>query len=377
MVSQFAINKKYAVSVVVVFLVSIVIGIGCANAAQTNEELMHAHYAGRVLTLINNYPPGGGTDVWASTFINHLGRHIPGNPTIVMEHRGGAAGVVGQRYLAEVRRPDGYSLGALGGNMVSSQATLTKDIPDTADHRILGIIAGFGDVTLTAGHTSVFPEAGRSVVPGMDKWYFGIQERDATLVRSFAQFEMLGLEHGREYQFIYGYSSGSAVQLAIEQQEVSAIFIAVAPFMGQFTENMVEPGMGVALWQDGLETAAGLIRHPAIPEIPTFDEVYYEATGRAPSGEGYDFKRWRNKGNAVMRTLVFPPGTPDFIIEGMRTAVANMLDDPLYLDDQERIFGTREPLAIVGADAEAIIHEVIDGAERFMTYIDEVFEIVQ
>jgi len=351
---------------------------GCSETAEkTLEQRMEEYYSGKIITLINNYDLGGGTDVWASTFINHLGKHIPGHPIIIMEHHGGAAGLVGQRYLAEVCKPDGYFLGALGGNMVSSEATRTKDVPASASHSVLGVVAGFGDVTLTAGSTKTFPEAGLSVKPGMDKWFFGIQEKDATLVRSYAQFDLLGLKYDKDYKFIWGYSSGSAVQLACGQGETSALFIAIAPFIGQFTVNMVETGNGTALWQDGMEIPGGLVRHPAVPNVPLFDEVYKQATGKDVSGIGYEFTRWRNKANAVMRTLAFPPKTPDWIVEGMRNAVAEMLKDPAYLDDQEKIFGTRESVALVGKDAEAMISEVLGSSAEYIEYIDSVFSIVE
>ena len=54
-------------------------------------------YTGKHLTVLVNYEVGGPTDIEARAFARHIGKHIPGNPTIIAQNMGGAAGLVGAK----------------------------------------------------------------------------------------------------------------------------------------------------------------------------------------------------------------------------------------------------------------------------------------
>ena len=80
----------------------------CASpaAAQT-------FYAGKTLSILVNYDAGGPTDIEARVLARHLGKHIPGNPDIIVRNMGGAAGLVGAKWLGEVAARDGLTAGYL------------------------------------------------------------------------------------------------------------------------------------------------------------------------------------------------------------------------------------------------------------------------
>lgn len=70
-------------------------------------------YAGKSLTILVNYDAGGPTDLEARLLSRHLGRHIAGNPRIIVQNMGGAGGIVGAKYLGEIAPRDGTMLGIL------------------------------------------------------------------------------------------------------------------------------------------------------------------------------------------------------------------------------------------------------------------------
>ena len=70
-------------------------------------------YAGKQLTVLVNYDVGGPTDIEARVFARHIGRHIAGQPNVIVQNMGGAAGLVGTKYLGEVATKDGTMLGYL------------------------------------------------------------------------------------------------------------------------------------------------------------------------------------------------------------------------------------------------------------------------
>ena len=74
--------------------VLLMLGVG---AAQADEPF----YAGKRLTLLINFAPGGPTDVEGRLLAKHIVRHIDGNPLLVVQNKDGASGMVGQGVLRE------------------------------------------------------------------------------------------------------------------------------------------------------------------------------------------------------------------------------------------------------------------------------------
>ena len=65
------------------------------------------YYQGKRLTVLVNYAAGGPTDIESRVFARHIGKHIPGNPTVVVQNRPGGGGVTGSNYMAAAAPKDG------------------------------------------------------------------------------------------------------------------------------------------------------------------------------------------------------------------------------------------------------------------------------
>jgi tripartite-type tricarboxylate transporter receptor subunit TctC len=72
-------------------------------------------YAGKQVTILVNYDAGGPTDFEARLMARHLGKHLAGNPNFVIQNMGGAAGLIGAKYLGEVASKDGATMGYFTG----------------------------------------------------------------------------------------------------------------------------------------------------------------------------------------------------------------------------------------------------------------------
>ena len=69
------------------------------------------YYGGKTLTFVINFAAGGPTDIEGRVFAEHLGRHIPGQPAIVVQNRGGGGGMAGVNFIGEVAETDGLTAG--------------------------------------------------------------------------------------------------------------------------------------------------------------------------------------------------------------------------------------------------------------------------
>ncbi len=77
---------------------------------QTEAQTQKPFYKGKTLRVMVPYAPGGSTDLAARIVGRHLGKHIPGNPTVFVQNMSGAGGVVGANYLYNVAKKDGLTI---------------------------------------------------------------------------------------------------------------------------------------------------------------------------------------------------------------------------------------------------------------------------
>src|SRR5918995_6764849 len=81
-----------------------------AAEAQTPTEF----YAGKQVDLYIGYSVGGGYDIYARALAQHIGKHIPGNPTVVPRNMEGAGSVRLANWLYNVAPKDGTTFGIIG-----------------------------------------------------------------------------------------------------------------------------------------------------------------------------------------------------------------------------------------------------------------------
>lgn len=68
-------------------------------------------YKGKTIRFVVGLAPGGGYDLSARTVGRHIGKHIPGNPTIVVENMTGAGSLIAANYTFNSAKPDGLFVG--------------------------------------------------------------------------------------------------------------------------------------------------------------------------------------------------------------------------------------------------------------------------
>lgn len=96
-------------------------------------------YKGKIITIVVGYSPGGGYDWYARTLARHLGRHIPGDPTVLVQNMPGAATLLAVRYLNATAPMDGTVITMFDpGLMTESVATPEAIGLKFSDYRWIG-----------------------------------------------------------------------------------------------------------------------------------------------------------------------------------------------------------------------------------------------
>src|SRR5215467_4018196 len=90
------------------------VGVAPVHAADAVENF----YRGKTIQVLVGFGPGGGYDLYARTLSRYMGKHIPGNPTMVPQNMPGAGGVKAMNYLYNVARKDGTVIGTFARGLV-------------------------------------------------------------------------------------------------------------------------------------------------------------------------------------------------------------------------------------------------------------------
>src|SRR5499426_689394 len=94
-----------------------------AATAQAQE-----FFKGKSITLMVGNSVGGAQDDWARFLAQHLGRHIPGNPSIIVQNMPGAGGIVAANHVYNIAKPDGLTLGMVNPAIYTDQLLGAKEI---------------------------------------------------------------------------------------------------------------------------------------------------------------------------------------------------------------------------------------------------------
>ncbi|HJU60646.1 MAG TPA: tripartite tricarboxylate transporter substrate-binding protein [Candidatus Binatia bacterium] len=218
-------------------------------------------YKGKTVRIIVGGSAGGGYDAYTRAIARHLGKHIPGNPTFVVENMPGAGSIIAANYLYKVAKPDGLTLCHFIGGIILQQVLGKPGIEfDARKFLYLGVPAqdtSAVGVTKTSGVTSV--EQWLSTKTSVK--FGGIGPGTATDDLPKILRATLGLP----IQLVTGYKGTADIRLAVNSGEMQGLVNAWESFK--------------ATWMREIETGAINVilvgipqRHPEIPNVPSISE---------------------------------------------------------------------------------------------------------
>jgi tripartite-type tricarboxylate transporter receptor subunit TctC len=300
-------------------------------------------YKGKNITLIVSYGPGGGYDVYARVLARHMSRHIPGNPSIVVQNMPGAGSLRGTNYLYNVAPKDGTAFGTFARNMAMLGLLKTgQNIQfDPKKFTWLGSSSSLQNdayVLLLRRDAKVktVEEARRaggppivlgSTAQGTSSDAMGV------LLREWLDFNV---------KVIPGYTDSSVLFLAIERGEVEGRTVGLSSVKANKPDWLKPNGFARVMVVFGRGT-----RFPEFPDAPTARELAKNAADR-------NLIEILEMPYALSRPYAAPPGVPADRARALQQAFMATQKDPAYLADAAKVGVEISP---IGA---AQIHALID-----------------
>jgi tripartite-type tricarboxylate transporter receptor subunit TctC len=190
------------------------------RSANIDERSVADFYRGKVVRIVVGFPPGGGADVYSRVLVRHLGRFIPGNPTLAVTNMPGAGSMIAGNHIFNAGAKDGTEIGMLNGAVILEQLFDNPGIHfDMARFRYLAV-----PVT----ETYVMIVTRRSGIT-----------RFSELIGANAKQAVLGaipnstLEHApillrdaldANLKVVSGYKGSAEIRLAIDSDEIGGFF---------------------------------------------------------------------------------------------------------------------------------------------------------
>jgi tripartite-type tricarboxylate transporter receptor subunit TctC len=293
-------------------------------------------FKGKTIRLIVGLAPGGGFDTYSRAIGRHMGKHIPGNPAIIVDNMPGAASLVSANFLFKVAKPDGLTIGNFVGGIAMHELFGKPGIEFKATRfEYLGVPAQDNFMLGVAKSTGV-TSVEKWIASGTVLKFGGVAPGGGTDDLPKVVTSVLGLP----LQLVTGYKGTGPIRLAFNSGEVQGVSNSIESFSATWT-NEIEKGEVVIILQETVKP------HPAVPNVPM-------ALDLAKTEEGKKLIRAQATINGVTNRLyALPPGTPMAVVETLRNAFMATLKDPEFLADAKKARLDIDPM-----DGAAIAKEV-------------------
>jgi tripartite-type tricarboxylate transporter receptor subunit TctC len=275
-------------------------------------------YKGKTVSLVVGSSTGGGYDTMTRAVARFIGKHIPGNPTVVVRNMPGAGGITAMNYIYNAAERDGTVLALVQNNTPLEPLFGTKQARyDATRLNWLGT-PSFEVAMVLLWHTvpvnSVEDLKSRETQMGAS----GANSTPAFYAR------LLNATLGTRMKLVNGYPGQTEALLAMERGELDGYPSVFQSALTSTRPTWLPQKLAKAIVQYGPERVADLENVPFAPDLLTNqDDKLLMQVGFAPLALG--------------RPLVMPPGAPADRIAAMRAALDATFADPEFLAEGERM----------------------------------------
>lgn len=279
--------------------------IGTPVAAQSVEEF----YKGRRIDLVVGSSAGGGYDEYARLLARHMGKHLPGAPSLVVKNIVGGGGRAGAYHVYSIMAKDGSGFGTTQ-RQVPIEPLYTGD-RSKLDGTKLGWIGSLNsEVSLCVvwhakGIRSIDDARKKEVLIGAQ----GPVAEGVTLSR------LLNRVAGTKLKSVFGYPGSTEIHLAMERGELDGrCGLGYDSLMARYQSWVTDKKVDIL-------AQFSLVKHPALPHVPHIMEL-------ARNDEDRQIAELLLAPNVMGRPFFAPPDVPADRLSALRRGFDKAAQDP-------------------------------------------------
>jgi tripartite-type tricarboxylate transporter receptor subunit TctC len=286
---------------------TLAVALGLAALPAAADETAD-FYKDRTVTFTSAGGAGGGYGVYALLLSEHMGRHIPGNPNVIVTYMPGAGGVRAANHAYHVAPKDGTAILAPLQSLATLQLLGKKGLRyDAAKFNWIGRA-----VETTSGFL-VWPEVAKDLegfkARGEDT-VVGVTQPGAP---NHIMAALLPYCTGAKVRIVSGYKGSSAIANAYKKKEVHGMALPLDSVRLVHAELMSHTFIA----QSGFE------RSPHFPQVPLLLDL-------CPDPEKRKIVEVFQTQEVMGRAYAAPPGTPAARVAALRRAFDATMKDPAF-----------------------------------------------
>jgi tripartite-type tricarboxylate transporter receptor subunit TctC len=291
----------------------------CLVFSLTATSLAQEFYKGKTIRVIVGGTAGGGFDVYTRAMTRHMGKHIPGNPTFVVDNMTGAATRIAAKYIHSSAKPDGLTFGIFNGYLILGRVLGTEGIDfDVRQFDYIGVPVK--DNVVCALHKA-------SGITNLQQWFaaktpvkiggLGPGNSTSDVPRILKAALDLPL------QLVEGYKGTADVRLAADAGEVGG---------GCWAWESVK-----VTWANGLQSGSVNVVVQATPKaLPELSRVPVALEVAKTEEARQLVKAGAIDVSSITRVYATTPGTPKDRVQTLRKAFVDTLKDPEFVAEAKK-----------------------------------------
>ena len=299
------------------------LALTCASASR-EAFAQEPTFAGQTVSMIIGFAPGGGVDLFGRTLGKHLARHLPGNPTRVVQNQPGAGGVIALN--AWLRRADQRGLDlTIGAQSQTDPDALirTQARFDPAKFRMIGGLGAFSQ-GLVINKEAASRLTDKSLAPVT----VGLV---GSTLRGGSYQVLWGTSFlGWNVKWVLGSRSTGEVRQALDRGEIEmATFGATHDF-----DYLLKIGRFTVIAQTGQVQEGRRVKRAILGDAPIFSDMVRDKIVDDQARQAFGY--WENVSQIGM-WVALPPETPDAIFNAYARAFEAATKDPEFIREYARI----------------------------------------
>lgn len=319
--------------------------IGAAQPAANpsdNEQSVASFYRGKVLRIVVGFPPGGGADVYSRLIARHLGRHIPGNPTLAVTNMPGAGSIIAGNQVFKNGARDGSEIGMLNGAVILEQLFANPGVHfDMARFRYLAVPVNETYVMIVSRQSGI-AKFSDLVGPNAKHLTLGAIPNSTLEHAPILMREALDAN----LKVVSGYKGSADIRLAIDSGEIGGFF---NPW------STVKPS-SLDKFNSGDWSVIAQLTDQPLPDLPahnapTIADLTKDANQRLLLRYG------TSAPNQFGKVYMLPMGVPGDRAAALENAFAKTFADKNFLADAAK--GKLEITPIYGEAIHKIVREFL------------------
>ena len=298
-------------------------------------------FKGKTIRIVVGFAAGGGFDTYSRAMARYWGRHIPGNPSIIVENMAGAGSLIAANHVYKAARPDGLTIGNFGGGLFMQQLKGGAGIEfDARKFEFLG-------VPVQDNRSCAFTKA--SGITSMERW---MAAKTPVKVGATAPGDLvhdgpkiLQAALGLPIHLVSGYKGTADIRLAAEAGELAG---------GCWGWDSIK-----ATWVRALESGDAIVvvqmvskPHPDLPKVPLAISYAKSDDARQLIEAGVTIPAITN------RPYVVTPGTPKERVQMLRKAFDATMKDPEFVADAKKSRIDLEPIG--GEEVQKMVGDMFN-----------------